>query len=153
MSGTSRPREALRLLCRVALGAVFVLSAVSKLISPESFEAVLRQHQALPGAWVLPFAHVLPWVELLSGTFLLLGLFTRTALAAVGVQLVVFIGALASALARGIDLTDCGCFAGFGIREPLPVALARDAALLALAVWLWKKPAPRFTLDRWLGEG
>ena len=131
---------------------MFTLSAVSKLISPETFEAILRQHQILPAAWLRPFAYVLPIVEVLSGTFVLLGLFLRPALAAAGIQLIVFLGALGLALARDIDLSDCGCFAGFGWQETPEQAIGRDIILLALAAWLWRKPSTRFTLDSWFTE-
>ncbi|MFQ5693860.1 MAG: MauE/DoxX family redox-associated membrane protein [Nitrospinota bacterium] len=151
MNGPSKRSEVLGLVLRAVLGGVFVLSAVSKAVSPESFEAILRQHQVLPAGWLRPFAYTLPWVELVSGTFLLLGLFYRVALAAAGIQLVVFLGALLLAVGRGIDLSDCGCFAGFGWRETPAQAVVRDLVLLAMAAWLWRKRTGRFTLDRWLG--
>lgn len=152
MISASKSGEVVSLIFRIVVGAVFILSAVSKFISIETFEAVLRQYQMLPAGWLRPFAHVLPIVELVTGTFVLLGLFLRPAIAIVGIQLIMFLGALGLALARGIDLSDCGCFAGFGWQETPGQAIGRDIILLGMTAWLWWKPSTRLTLDAWFAE-
>jgi hypothetical protein len=54
-------------------------------------------------------AVLLPWIEALAGVLLLAGLWKREAALVVAVLLVVFIGAAGSVLARGIDVSNCGC--------------------------------------------
>jgi uncharacterized membrane protein YphA (DoxX/SURF4 family) len=54
-------------------------------------------------------AVVLPWVEAIAGVMLIAGLWRRESAAVVALMLVIFLGAAASVMARGIDVENCGC--------------------------------------------
>jgi uncharacterized membrane protein YphA (DoxX/SURF4 family) len=146
--------------CRVVVGCIFVLAAVTKLTNPGSFAATLLAYSVLPVAAVRPLALTLPWVELLVGGYLLVGLFTRAAAWGAIALLVVFSAAIAQALARGLSLDHCGCFGDIAAAVPaLSLVLGgesagagdllRDAifALLALAVAIG--PATPASIDGW----
>jgi uncharacterized membrane protein YphA (DoxX/SURF4 family) len=124
---------------QIALGIVFVISALPKLADPPSFAHMIYNYRILPGGLVNLLALVLPWFELLAGVALLLGLWTRTSAALVGFLLVVFIAAISFNLYRK-NAIDCGCFdvtaAGRSAAERLSDMrrdILRDLGVLALA--------------------
>src|SRR6185437_2969978 len=97
------------LVSRVALGLVFLLAGVSKALDMRAFAGEISAYQIVPAALVQPMAIALPLLEILLGVYLLVGLMQRWAAAAAGALLLIFIAAMAWALARGLAL-DCGCF-------------------------------------------
>jgi uncharacterized membrane protein YphA (DoxX/SURF4 family) len=79
----------------------------------------------LPHETINFIAIVMPWLELVTGILIIAGIFMRGSAFWIGVMLLVFIVALSSALARGLDI-DCGCFSvdgGHGVDTGL---LIRD---------------------------
>ncbi|MEE9162800.1 MAG: MauE/DoxX family redox-associated membrane protein, partial [Candidatus Neomarinimicrobiota bacterium] len=95
------------LAARLLLGALFVVSGVSKVLDAGSFVAVLPLYQ-LP-AWLLPLGALLPTLEAALGVSLILGIAPRlTALAALG-ALALFSAMLIVGMIGG-DLVTCGCF-------------------------------------------
>jgi uncharacterized membrane protein YphA (DoxX/SURF4 family) len=102
-----------------------------------------------PVAWGLPFA------ELALAVLLVVGLATRLAAAGSAVLLGLFMVAMASAWARGLQI-HCGCFGGgpaAGVQaSDYLVELVRDAGLLAIALLLAWQPDSRLALDRRLGS-
>jgi uncharacterized membrane protein YphA (DoxX/SURF4 family) len=95
---------------RLAVGAVFVLAGVTKLVNPGSFSATLLAYDVLPVDLLRPVALILPWLEVVVGLYLLAGMFTRVAAWAAIALLAVFMVAITQALLRGLSLEDCGCF-------------------------------------------
>jgi putative oxidoreductase len=99
-----------QLLLRVLLGAFFVYASLDKIASPAGFAKAIYLWQVggpVPSNLV---AVTLPWVELLAGLLLLLGVWRHEAALVIALLLVIFLGAAASVLARGIDVQNCGCF-------------------------------------------
>jgi uncharacterized membrane protein YphA (DoxX/SURF4 family) len=97
----------------------------------------------------------LPFVEITVGVFLVAGFATRIAAIASSTLLVVFVGGIASAWARGLRI-DCGCFGGGGQlgagQEPTYLLdILRDFGLVLLGAWIVRFPPGRFALDRPLG--
>ncbi len=140
------------LLSRAVVGLVFLLAGVSKGLDTQAFTAEISAYQIVPAPLVQPMAIALPLLEILIAVYLLIGLAQRWAAAAAGALLVVFIGAMASALARGLTL-DCGCFGnalGLGaLRETVSAgSIARDALWLALCVHLMLVPGI-WSIDAW----
>ncbi|MFQ5512924.1 MAG: MauE/DoxX family redox-associated membrane protein [Myxococcota bacterium] len=125
---------ALGLVLRLALGLLLVRAATHKLAAPAAFHRALRGYRLLPEAWTVPAAAALVVAELTVAT----GLgFPATAAAATGAALGLlglYSAAIAINLARGRRSIDCGCL-GPGHRQPLgPELLARNGALMTMAL-------------------
>lgn len=130
----SRPVEYLLLLARLLLGAVFIAAGAGKLFHPGQFAAIISHYQILPDHLVNAAAIVLPWLETLVGLFILCGFWLPGALSLANLLLFVFLAALASAAARGIDI-DCGCFSVNPTASPnFAWYLLRDLFFLFLGV-------------------
>lgn len=138
--------EWLESVCRVGLGAMFVYSAWGKIGDPGVFADMVMRYELLPECAVGLFALTLPMVELLAGLALLFTRWLREAALIVTGMLAMFIVALASAVARGLEI-DCGCFGvpSVGGRTELVLAIVRDVLLLVPAVWLM------FRRNAWIG--
>jgi hypothetical protein len=120
---------------RVTLGFLFLLAASGKLRDPIKFMGGMDEYGIVHG-WPLPIgAVVMPGIELLSALLLLLAWRTRAAAMLVSGMLLLFIGAMASALHRKLEL-DCSCFDLMGA-DPALLAhgpLVRDLALTGLVL-------------------
>lgn len=128
----------------VLLGAVFVYASVDKILNPVEFAKIIYHYQLVgPSQQLGPalanlVAVTLPWIELLAGLLLASGVWRREAALLAAALLVVFLVAVGSALARGIDLANCGCFSvsGGGGRRAGVELLVGDSVLLAAALFL-----------------
>jgi uncharacterized membrane protein YphA (DoxX/SURF4 family) len=137
----------------VLLGGVFVYASLDKIAHPAEFARIVYHYQLIGPSAALPpvlpnlLAVVLPWIELVVGLCLIAGVWTREAAVAAGLMLVAFIGAVGSALARGIDIENCGCFTvtEAGRAAGLKLILG-DLALLAVAALLAFRTAEPATL-------
>jgi uncharacterized membrane protein YphA (DoxX/SURF4 family) len=136
---------------RMVLGGVFLVAGGLKVIDPQSAVEAVRAYRLLPTSLETLVGWGLPFVEIALGLLLLAGIATRMVAAASAVLLLIFIGAVASAAARGLSI-DCGCFGGGGEVAPgqtaYGVEIVRDVGLLLLALWLVWQPRSRFALDR-----
>jgi uncharacterized membrane protein YphA (DoxX/SURF4 family) len=134
---------------RLVLGGVFVVAGALKVPDPAAAVRAVRAYQLLPEPLVAPVAFGLPVVEIALGLALLAGVFVRTAAIASAVLLVVFLGAVSSAWARGLQI-DCGCFSKGGQvgagETSYPVEVLRDIALLLIALALARWPSSRLAL-------
>jgi uncharacterized membrane protein YphA (DoxX/SURF4 family) len=135
----------------MVLGGVFLVAGGLKVIDPQSAVEAVRAYRLLPTSLETLVGWGLPFVEIALGLLLLAGIATRMVAAASAVLLLIFIGAVASAAARGLSI-DCGCFGGGGEVAPgqtaYGVEIVRDVGLLLLALWLVWQPRSRFALDR-----
>lgn len=94
---------------QIALGVLFVVAALPKIIDPPGFAQMIYNYKMVPASLLNAMALVLPWLELLCGIALILGIWRRTATLLVGLMLVTFIAALGINLARD-NAVNCGCF-------------------------------------------
>jgi uncharacterized membrane protein YphA (DoxX/SURF4 family) len=139
-------RRAVLIAGRLALAAVFLWAAYTKLRDPWMvFAMEIDAMHIVPGGSVEAIARTLPWFELLLGVLLVIGVRTRYVATVATVVLGGFFATLLVLYTRGFQ-GDCGCF---GPGEQLgPRTLARDGVLLALSVWVtWEayrgvKPVP-----------
>jgi uncharacterized membrane protein YphA (DoxX/SURF4 family) len=142
------------LLVRFGLAAVFFFAGASKVTDLDASGRAVIAYELLPAEVAMIVGTVLPFVEISLGLLLLLGLATRLAAWVATAMLVVFISAIVSAWARGLNI-DCGCFSQGGhlpegqTANYLPEIL-RDLAFLSMAIFLIIFPASRFSLDGWL---
>lgn len=136
------------ILARLALGAVFVYAAYTKLRRPWMlFAFSINSYGLLPEWGVTLLARTLPWLELALGVLLLVGYGLRYVALGATSLLAVFFGVMLRAHLKGLGI-DCGCF-GFG--EKLGVrTLARDGLLvgvsLALTVAAFLRPRSKRSL-------
>jgi uncharacterized membrane protein YphA (DoxX/SURF4 family) len=129
--------RAVALALRIALGAVFVYAAWTKLREPwELFAMSIDAYKVLPYWAVLVVARTLPWAEMLIGLALMAGRWLRLSAAAASLLLLVFFALMVRAYVKGMQI-DCGCFGG---GDTISVrTLARDGGLLAgylLLTWM-----------------
>lgn len=96
-------------LLRLLLGGILLATGALKVGHAPELASAIAGFRLLPGAIVAPMAIILPYFELLVGLYLVIGLFTRIAGWISVVQFVVYAGAIASAVVRGIP-ANCGCF-------------------------------------------
>jgi len=147
--GVSTLRPWLATAARLLLGVVLVVAGAIKVPDPAAAMRAVRAYQLVPEALVGPVAFGLPVLEIAVGLALVAGVFVRAAALASAVMLVVYIAAIVSAWARGLQI-DCGCFGGGGQvaagQTAYPGEVARDVGLLLVALALARWPASRFAL-------
>jgi uncharacterized membrane protein YphA (DoxX/SURF4 family) len=121
---------------RLFLGLIMIYASFYKIIEPASFAKSIWYYHMVPGELINLMALVLPWLELVIGLALIVGFWYRGAVYWVNALLVVFIIALASSIARGLDI-DCGCFkAGQSATGPAWQSLIFDIVAMFFAVQL-----------------
>lgn len=136
----ARPAGRLAVLAsRALLAAVFALAAVPKVLDPASFARDIENYHLLPPELVALAAVVLPPLELVLAVALVSGVHARGAAVVGAGLLTAFAGGMAQAIARGIDL-DCGCFGSALAMEVSGWTIARNAALVGLAVLVALSP-------------
>ena len=123
------------------VGGVFIYASLDKIQDPRAFAKIIYHYQVIGPSADLGFvpanllAVVLPWLELFVGVGLVTGVWRREAALVSALLLAVFVVAVWSALARGIDIANCGCFA---LDESGRAAgwklIAGDLALLAASL-------------------
>ena len=140
------------LIVRLLLAAVFATAAVAKAAGGRKTPEALRAF-GVPRWLVRPVAVVLPAAELGVAAALLPAGSTRYAAIAAAGLLAGFTGAVAYQLARG-RRPDCNCFGGLQAAPIGKGTLARNAVLIAGAVFVaargWHDAGPSATA--WLGE-
>src|ERR1700757_2598721 len=125
-----------RFLLPLAIAALFLFAAVTKLVDPSSFAQQIANYQLTPWLATAVLSVFFPALELSVGVCLLLGRWESGALAWVAVLLIIFSGALLSAIVRGLSI-DCGCF-GRSIENTGTLwPLIRNLGLLAVTGFLW----------------
>ena len=147
---TSRPtslREALThpwltVRVQIALGVIFIVAALPKIVDPPSFAHMIYNYRILPGFLINISALVMPWVEVLAGLALILGVWVKPARWIITLLLLVFMIAITINLARG-NAIDCGCFDVSAANrtheeriKDMWIVLIRDAGMLLMCAQL-----------------
>jgi uncharacterized membrane protein YphA (DoxX/SURF4 family) len=128
---------------QIALGVIFVVAALPKIVDPPSFAHMIYNYRILPSALINVASLIMPWVEILCGLCLILGVWVRPARWIITLMLFVFIVAISITLGRG-NAIDCGCFdvsaAGRTHEERLRdmwLVILRDTGMLLMCAQLW----------------
>ena len=128
---------------QIALGVIFVVAALPKIVDPPSFAHMIYNYRILPSGLINVASLIMPWVEILCGLCLILGVWVRPARWIITLMLFVFIVAISINLARG-NAIDCGCFdvsaAGKTHEERLRdmwLVILRDTGMLLMCAQLW----------------
>lgn len=146
-AGYHQTMDTVTLASRLLLAAIFAAAAVTKLSNPAVSRATFDGFGASPRLARLG-AFTLAPCELLVAAALIFVPTARWGGAGAALLLLVFILGIASALRHG-RRPDCGCF---GALRPTPIGtstLVRNAALLAVAVFV-VVAAPGPAIDAWL---
>jgi putative oxidoreductase len=101
--------ERLILLLKWMVAALFIFAGISKILNPDTFARDIDNYRLLPYLLVTIMAVILPWLEVLCGIFLIVGTWKKGAAFTLLVLTFMFLIAISSAIARGLDIT-CGCF-------------------------------------------
>jgi uncharacterized membrane protein YphA (DoxX/SURF4 family) len=147
----NRAQPWVSLAVRLGLAGIFITAGWLKVTDLAAAGRAVNAYQIMPYDAAMIVGAAQPFVEIVVGLLLLFGLATRLAAWAGGVMMVAFIGGIASAWSRGLNI-DCGCFSKGGPLPPgvtpnyLPEIL-RDVAFLAMAIFLIIYPVSRFSLD------
>lgn len=105
----SKSWDRLILLLRWFVAAIFILAGISKILNPDTFARDIDNYRLLPYLLVTIMAIILPWLEVSCGIFLIVGRWKKGAAFTLLILTFMFLIAIGSAIARGLDIT-CGCF-------------------------------------------
>ena len=125
----------LAIVCRLGLAAIFAAAGAMKLRDVHGFAYDLHLFGLTPWALSKPLAFYLPGLEMVTAIALFIPRLRLGALFAVLGMGAAFSAAIASAWARGLDLS-CGCFGHAQDSTNYPLHLAGTLALFATALWL-----------------
>ncbi|MBZ0273605.1 DoxX family membrane protein [bacterium] len=137
----------LLLVLRAGLGVMFVVASVDKIAEPDKFAIAVDNYHIVPNALVNLFALALPWIELVIGVFLVAGVMTQASALLSAILCFMFFVAVASALARGLDIS-CGCFVqeGAAASKVSSGLVIRDALLTLASIWVLVFHQGQFTV-------
>lgn len=139
------------LIARIILGTVIFLAGYLKVGNTAKSQMAVRAYEILPISVANFFGLLLPFLEVAVGLLLLVGAAIRVNAAIAGVLMLLFIAAITQAGLRGLSI-DCGCFGGGGAVEPgktqYLAEIARDTGLFLLALYLYRYPSSKFSLDK-----
>ncbi len=117
------------LVCRLAVGGTLLYASLDKIVRPGDFAQAVYNYHLVPLPLLHPFALLLPWLEAVVGVALVVGAARRGAGLLAALLTAMFIAALGSALARGLDIS-CGCFHTTGGHHVAMDLIWRDAIML-----------------------
>ena len=139
------------LAARILLGVVLVLAGYLKAKSPAQAQMAVRAYKLLPISIANIFGLALPWLEIGAGVLLIVGIAVRYAALFGGLLMLLFVGVISQAWARGLSI-DCGCFGGGGQvaagHTKYLQEILRDLGLTLSAVFLYLNPHGKFGLDK-----
>jgi len=120
------------LVLRIALGTLFILSGISKILNQTDFGKIIYSYNLVSKEWVIMLSFIIPYSELILGMMLILNLYPRIAIRFLIVMLIVFTGISAYSYATG-NVSDCGCF-GKLLKRQNDWKLILENAALAFAL-------------------
>jgi uncharacterized membrane protein YphA (DoxX/SURF4 family) len=143
------PTQVISTLLRFALAAVFIYAGVVKILDAQRFALDVQHYDLTPWTVSVLVAVYLPWLEVIAGIALIVRRQQLGALVALGGMTAIFLGALLSAWARGLDIS-CGCFGreSRNIQTNFPLLLAQDLALLFVIGFLFAMEVRRAKAER-----
>jgi uncharacterized membrane protein YphA (DoxX/SURF4 family) len=136
---------------RLGLAAVFLIAGATKVGDLAASGRAVNAYQLMSFDAAKVVGAVQPFLEIALGLLLLAGIAVRVSAGVAAVLLVLFIAAIGSAWAHGLQI-DCGCFStggelGAGQVPTYGWEILRDLGFLALAGILLWRPRTRFSVD------
>ena len=134
---------------RVLLGGLLFYAGFAKMQNLPKFAEDIAHFRMLPEALSHVLAIVLPWNEIVVGSLLIFGIWSRAAALASLFLFTVFSIAVASAIARKLNI-NCGCMGDAGASKVGLLKLAEDAAYLAVSAYVYFATVPpKATKAKW----
>ena len=135
-------RTVSRRFLQVLIGVIVIGAGSGKALDLGGFVDVLDTYRVFPPAFLWPVALLVTGGELVFGAWLLSGIRLRTTAALSILLHIAYTLWLTVALARGLDLANCGCF-GVYLARPLSwFSPIEDVILAALSVLLMRLAPP-----------
>jgi len=125
---------------RFGIGALFLYAGALKAADPAGFAGEIDHYHLLPWEAVIALALYLPWLEVICGGALFFPRFKRASLWLLLLLMLVFLMALGSAWARGLDIR-CGCFGSTAAGSSVPLAILRDIGILGAILYVFIRDA------------
>ena len=141
-----RARVFLLHVLRFGLAALFVWTGLLKLQAPDATQMAIFQYRLVSWDTAAVLATLIPMLELSAALGLLLPRLRLGGISLCIGMLLVFCGALGSALIRNLDIS-CGCFGTTDAHVPAVRRLVEDVLLLGLCCIFWKDSAFKFRTD------
>jgi len=137
-----------QIVIRVIIGAVFIYASVNKLFNPADFAKAILRYDMAPLFIINFMAITIPWIEFAIGIFLIFGIMKKPVSLMGALSLVLFIFALISAYARGLDIS-CGCFSleETATKGDILQRIIEDFFMLAGISIIYKFPGTKKELD------
>ena len=135
----------LSLLARIIVGSVFIYAAIGKIADPAFFAKEIANYRMLPEFTLNIIALSMPWMELVVAVFLIAGIRLKANAVISGLLLAVFIFAVLSAMARGLNIS-CGCFSHKIVFVGWKKILENTGLLIA-CVYIFVYPVATLTVE------
>ncbi len=117
------------------LGAVFILSAIGKILDPELFFQDVLDYRIFPRVIAIAGVLFLPWLEFFSGLGLFIPYLRKESALIIAALNIFFIIIVSIALAKGAK-SSCGCFGPFS--EEISFSLIiRDFVFLITSIFIY----------------
>lgn len=142
--------EKIRILCAWLLGGLFLYAGGLKLLRPDLLLTDIVSYQLVSYRFAYVVSYILPAVEILAGGALFFRSRRVFAASLLFALTFVFILALGSAWARGLDIS-CGCFGKSASKANYPWLIGRDVVLLLMSLYI-VRPNWRSVLRRNAGN-
>lgn len=146
--------QTLSLVARLVLGGVMLIAGAEKISALPQFAISISNYQLLPLESVNIVALLIVWTEVTVGVLLIAGAAVRGSALVSGALLALFIVAILTAMARGLDI-NCGCAiseadlaAGNKGEQVGWPKIFVNLATLAAAIFLIYFPKSYLTIDR-----
>lgn len=123
-------KKIIQLILLVVIGGVFAVAGILKVLDPAAFATDIDHYHLLPWPLAVIGALYLPWLECFCAAALVSQKFRAAALGLMLAMSFVFLAAMSSAAARGLNIS-CGCFGSGTGGGHLGFAIARDVAMIA----------------------
>lgn len=143
--------DLLKLIARVVLGFMFLVVAVGKIYDAGAFAKEITRYSMAPELIVNFMAIVMPWLELATGLLIIAGIRVKANAALIGAMLIMFIAAVATAWARGLNI-NCGCYSNLAKEVVGIKKILENSSLLILAVYLFYFPKGKLSLENFIAN-
>ncbi|WP_342661952.1 MauE/DoxX family redox-associated membrane protein [Corynebacterium lubricantis] len=133
--------------CRFYLGYIWLSAGISKMGDHMNVTQTIEAYEIFTPAWSDLLARVIGPLEIVGGLLLIFGLFLRPSAKLSAVVLTLFIIGLASAWARGLEIS-CGCFNPDPNQETTNylATILRDVAYFAMSLFIVYRPFKKFAI-------